>query len=202
MSFHDLPSHRSGLFTSGVCDKLIVVSRKYFPRLKTAPREVISVWKGCLMSDSCFVFSTLAATSRHMIGGDEKEVLTTLSGYDGDGPFQELAIIRVTTTISDFFQSSAFVARHDNVSNRCVGFWRRRRDEKYEKNKNIRAKQRTKRTCAIRNYLKHYKQIFRAKRLRRCPGFPQNGGLRMIRFFFLHPNLKRITTNIIIFNTD
>jgi len=33
------------------------------------------------------------------------------------------------------------------------------------------------------------------------PEPPQNGGLRIIRFFS-HSNLKHITTKIIIFNTD
>jgi len=31
------------------------------------------------------------------------------------------------------------------------------------------------------------------------PGHPQNGGVRVIRFFFLHPNFKHITTKNIVF---
>lgn len=55
--------HRSILIVSGVCVKLIVVFRKYFLDLI---RLLVQLFprKGCLMSDSWFVFSTFAATFR------------------------------------------------------------------------------------------------------------------------------------------
>jgi len=34
------------------------------------------------------------------------------------------------------------------------------------------------------------------------PGPSQNGGLRIIRYLFLRPNLKHATTKVIVFNTD